>query len=106
MSDLATQGEVSKRDLARGRNLKIAAITSPVVLAGVPTIVFLILTLAFGYAPPIAITIFFLGVLITFAGFVLGLGLTGFFVYRRATWSKELRERVAARGIRAEEVDW
>jgi hypothetical protein len=106
MSDLATQAEITPRDLARGRNLKIAAVVSPIVLGGTPAILFLVLTVLFGYTPPVAVTIFFLGLIVTLAGFVGGLGLTGYFVYRHANWSRELRERIAARGIRAEEVDW
>jgi hypothetical protein len=106
MSDLAGPNDITKRDLARGRNLKIAAVAAPPVLAGAPFLLFLALTLIFGSTPPIAATFFFLGLILTVIGFVLGLGLSGFFIYRRANWSRELRERMAARGVRAEEVDW
>src|SRR5262245_35006676 len=106
MSDLAAPNEISKRDLARGRNLRIAAITTPPVLAGIPFLIFLALTFIFGSTPPIAATFFFLGLILSVIGFGLGLGLSGFFLYRRSNWSRELRERMAARGIRAEEVDW
>ena len=106
MSDLAEQNEITRRDLARGRNLKIAAIASPPVLATIPFVIFLLLTLVLGSTPPIAATFFFLGLIFTVIGFVLGLALSGFFIYRRSSWSYELRERIAARGIRAEEIDW
>jgi len=106
MSDLATQGDITKRDLARGRNLAIGAAAAPVVFGGVPIVVTLLLTLLLGATPPIAASIFFLGLIITVISFVGGLGLSGFFLYRRSRWSHELRERMAARGVRAEEVDW
>src|SRR5262249_34668404 len=53
-----------------------------------------------------AATIFFLGLILTIAGFVTGLALSGFFLYRHSNWSYEMRERIAARGVRAEEVDF
>ena len=106
MSDLATQGDITKRDLARGRNLAMGAAAAPVVFGGVPIVVTLILTLLLGTTPPIAASIFFLGLIVTVISFIGGLGLSGFFLYRRSRWSHELRERMAARGVRAEEVDW
>src|SRR5262245_42235943 len=106
MSNLATHDDISQRDLARGRNLRLAAISSPVVLSGVPAVLFLALTLIFGSTPPVAATIFFLGLILTIAGFVTGLALSGFFLYRHSNWSYEMRERIAARGVRAEEVDF
>jgi len=106
MSDLQSRGDITRRELTRGTRLKAAAIASPVVLASVPAILFTILFILFGSAPPVAVSIFFLGVLFTILGLVVGLGLTGFFAYRHSNWKRELRERMAARGIRAEEVDW
>jgi hypothetical protein len=106
MNDLPARYEVSQRDLARGRNLRIAAWTAPMVLAGVPAVVFLILTFLLGTTPPAAAAIFFLGLILTVLGFVIGLGLSGFFAYRLSNWTKEMRERIAADGIRAEEIDW
>ena len=98
--------EISKRDFARGRNLKIAAISAPFVLAGVPALVFLMLMFVFGSTPPIAATFFFIGLILTIIGFIVGLGFSAFFAYRHSTWSKDMRERIAADGIRAEEIDW
>jgi hypothetical protein len=106
MNDLPARYDIPKREMTRGRRLKAAAVAAPVVLAGVPAIVFTVLCLLFGTAPPAAISLFFFGVLFTVVGFVLGLVLSGFFLYRQRQWSNELRERIAARGIRAEELDW
>ena len=106
MEEIVSKYDIPKRDLARGRNLKIAAVSAPIVLAGVPAAVFLLLFFVFGSTPPVAATIFFIGLILTIVGFVLGLGLTGFFAIRHSRWTKEMRERIAADGIKAEEIDW
>ena len=106
MSDLPERSDITKRELARGRRLKTAAVAAPIVLAGVPALLFGTLFVLFGVTPPAAATFLFLGIIFTILGFILGLGLSGFFAYRHSSWSQEMRERMAARGIRAEEVNW
>ena len=106
MEAIQSKYDISKRDLARGRNLKIAAVSAPFVLAGVPAIIFFLLMMVFGGTPPVAATFFFLGLILTVIGFIVGLGFSGFFAYRHANWTREMRERIAADGIKAEEVDW
>ena len=106
MNSLELQSQLTKADLAKGRRLKAAAVASPIVLAGIPAVIFTVLFFIFGVTPPLAATFFFLGLILAAIGFVAGLGLSGFFIYRNAVWTNELRERIAARGIRAEEVDW
>lgn len=106
MRNLPERSDIPKRELTRGRRLKTAAVAAPIVLAGVPAVAFTVLFFLFGVNPPLAATFFFLGLLFTILGFVLGVGFSGFFAYRHAGWSREMRERMAARGIRAEEVDW
>ena len=96
--------DLTKKDLAKGRNLKIAAWSAPILLGGLPAIIFLLLLFIFGSTPPVAATIFFLGLIISLIGFVVGLGLSGFFVYRHGNWTHEMRERIAADGIKAEEI--
>jgi hypothetical protein len=106
MDEIVSKYDVSKRDLARGRNLKIAAVSAPLVLSGVPAILFLLLTFLLGSTPPVAATFFFIGLILSIVGFVVGLGLTGFYAYRHSVWTQEMRERIAADGIKAEEIDW
>lgn len=106
MNDLPSRYDISPRELARGRNLRIAAWTAPFLLAGVPAIVFAILFILFTSTPPAAAAVFFFGLILTVLGFVIGLGLSGFFAYRLSHWTKDMRERIAADGIRAEEIDW
>ncbi|HEX3100370.1 MAG TPA: hypothetical protein VHQ01_01185 [Pyrinomonadaceae bacterium] len=104
--EIAPRGEISKRDLAKGRNLAIAAVTSPLVLAGVPAVVSLLLLLIFSWTPPVAATIFFFGLLLTIVCAVVGVSLSGFFLFRRSAWTRDMRERIAANGIKAEEISW
>ena len=106
MDEIVSKYDISKRELARGRNLKIAAVSAPLVLPAVPAILFLFLMFVFGATPPLAATIFFIGLVLTVLGFVIGLGLAGFFAYRHSTWTKDMRERIAADGIKAEEIEW
>lgn len=106
MNDLASKYDVPARDLAKGRNLKIAAVAAPIALSIVPAIVFLVLFFIAAVSPPAAATILFLGVLFTVIGFVTGLILSAFFAYRHSNWTKEMRERIAADGIKAEEIGW
>ena len=106
MDERLSKYDVTARELARGRNLKIAAWASPFVLTGVPAIVTLALTFLAGSSPPLAATIFFLGMLVTLVMFLASLGMSGFFGYRYGRWKEETRERMAADGIKAEEVDW
>ena len=106
MDNAVTKYDVTKRELARGRNLKIGAWTAPILLTGVPAVVFTTLAFIFGTTPPAAFTLFMLGIILTSIGFVAGLALTGFFLYRHSNWTKEMREKIAADGIKAEEIDW
>jgi len=104
--EIAPRGEISKRDLAKGRNLAIASVASPLVLAGVPAIFSLLLLLIFSWTPPFAATIFFFGLLLTIVCAVVGVSLSGFFLFRRSAWTRDMRERIAANGIKAEEISW
>lgn len=106
MDELVSKYDLSKRELARGRNLKIAAVSAPIVLPAIPALIFLTLMFVFGSTPPVAATFFFIGLILTILGFVVGLGLAGFFAFRHANWTKEMREKIAADGIKAGEVDW
>ncbi|CAN5789155.1 hypothetical protein BH20ACI4_BH20ACI4_12550 [soil metagenome] len=102
MNELEPRYEVTKKDLAQGRRMKIVAWTAPFALSFVPFFLFLILFLLFGSSPPI----FFLGVISGIIGFVIGLILSAFFAYRYNEWLKKIRDRIAIDGIRADEIEW
>jgi hypothetical protein len=106
MDEITLRYDVTPRDLARGRNLKIGMWTAPFVLGGVPASIFFVLMFIFGVTPPAAAVFFFFAIITGIVGFAAGLGLSGFLAYRRNNWTKRMRERIAADGIRAEELEW
>jgi hypothetical protein len=93
-------------ELAYGQKLKIGAIAAPLLLTILPAVVTLLLMLLAASGPPIAAMIFFLGVIATIFGFILGIIVTAILAHRWSIWTKEMRERIAADGIRAEEIGW
>jgi len=106
MNEIELRYDVTKRDLAKGRNLLIGAWTAPFVLSSLPAGLFFALMLIFGSTPPVAVIFLFLAVITGVLGLAIGLGLSGYFAYRRSEWTKEMRERIAADGIKAEEIEW
>ena len=106
MSDIVPTTEVTKRDLARGRNLRIAGITAPIALTVLPLTVFLILTAIFAGTPTVVISTIFFGAVATVLGLLIGLGLSAFFFVKHQRWSAEMRERIAIGGIGANEIEW
>ncbi|NOT49119.1 MAG: hypothetical protein HOP17_15415 [Acidobacteria bacterium] len=106
MDEFVSKYEVTGRDLARGRNLRIAAVAAPLMLTVIPAVLFTVLAFLFGATPPAAFTLFVFGMILTAIGFIAGMALSGFFLYRRSNWTREMREKIAADGIKAEEVDW
>ena len=106
MSDLVRSGEITKADLARGRNLKIVGISSPVVLTAVPFLAFFLITVLLSTSPAFAISSLFIGFVLSVIGLVIGLGISAFTFYRHQEWTRQMRERIAASGIGADEIDW
>jgi hypothetical protein len=98
--------EIDQKELRRGRRLAVAAGASPLLLGGVPLVLTFLLVLLIGAAPPASAAMLFGGLIIAAIGLFIGLGLTAFFLQRRSTWTKEMRERIAADGIKASEIDW
>lgn len=106
MADIELFYDVTKKDLARGRNLLIGIWTAPLITSGVPAAILLVLMFIFGTAPPIAAVFFFFAVLAAVLGLAVGLGISGLLAYRRNAWTRQMRERIAADGIRAQEIEW
>jgi hypothetical protein len=106
MEEGLSKYEVTGRELARGRNLKAAALLTPVILTGLPAITTFLLVFFFAASPPAAATFLFLGLIITALAFVASLALSGFFAFRYSRWKDVTRERIAADGIKAEEIEW
>ncbi|MEO6588923.1 MAG: hypothetical protein ABIP06_06300 [Pyrinomonadaceae bacterium] len=106
MKEIQLRNDVTKKDLAKGRRMKITALTAPLALSIVPFLLFFILFLLLGSTPPAAATFFFLGIISTIAGFIIGLIVSGIFAYKYNEWMKTIRDRMAIDGIKAEEVKW
>ncbi len=98
--------EITKAELGRGKKLAVGAVAAPIALTAIPGAVTFLLMLLAAAEPPVAVVIFFVGMILTALGFLSGLIISGVLFGRRARWTKELRERIAADGIRAEELDW
>jgi uncharacterized membrane protein YccC len=106
MSELTSKYDISPREFARGRNLKMAAWLSPAVLSIPVAVITFVGVFLLAGSPPVAATMLFLGLVATVIGLFIGLVLSGVFAYRYSNWKDVMRERIAADGIKAEEVDW
>jgi uncharacterized membrane protein YgaE (UPF0421/DUF939 family) len=106
MNDLISPYDIPKSEMRRGRQLQTRAIAAPVVFTLVPAIFFTLLVVIFGTAPPAAVTLIFFGFIATLIGFLIGLIISGTLLFQRSKWTKEIRERMAADGIKANEIDW
>ena len=98
--------DITPTDLKRGRRLKIGAVAAPVVLTIIPAVLTFILVLLAATGPPAAAVFLFFGVVATVIGFVSGIVIAAILAGRRSAWTREMRERIAADGIRAEEINW
>ena len=101
MNELESRYDVTKKDLAKGKRMKIAAWTAPVLLSILPFLLFFIPFLLFDSIP-----LFFFAIISAVIGLIIGLIVSGVLAYRYSIWTKMMRERIAADGIKAEEVHW
>jgi len=106
VDEAVSKYDITPREMARGRNLRAAMWLAPAILTVLPIIITVVLFVLLAASPPAGITILFLGFILTLIGFVKGLILSAFFGYRYSRWKDVIREKMAADGIRAEELDW
>jgi len=98
--------EIVLRDQTRGKKLVIGAVAAPLLLTLTPAIITFILLMLSAGGPPVAAVILFVGIIATVLGLLTGSIVAGVLLQKRSTWTKALKESIAARGIRAEEVVW
>lgn len=98
--------DITPAELNRGKRLAIGGVAAPILLTTVPAVVTLLLVLLSSGGPPVAAVIFFIGMIVTAIGFLAGLVISGVLFARRSRWTNDMRERIAADGIRAEEIEW
>lgn len=98
--------EITAADLERGRKLKTGAIAAPVAFTLVPAAITLALVFLSSAVPAVNVVILFVGIIATVIGLITGLVISGVLLQKRSVWTKDIRERMAAVGIRAEEIGW
>ena len=98
--------DITPSDLAKGRKLKLGAIAAPVVLTLTPAIITFLLLLLAASGPPVAAVILFAGIVSTVIGFLIGVVTSAILLQKNNVWTKEMRDRIAADGIKAEEIEW
>jgi hypothetical protein len=98
--------DITPADLSRGKKLKIGAVAAPFGFTLVPAGVTLLLLLLAASSPPVAAVILFVGIIATVLGLITGLTISAVLLQKNSVWTKEMRERIAADGIKAEEIEW
>lgn len=97
---------ITDADIRRGKRLKAGAIAAPLVMPVLPAVITFLLMLLVASGPPAAAVILFVGVIATAIAFAIGLSISFILARRHSRWANELRERIAAYGIRAEDIHW
>ena len=90
----------------KGRRQLAGALTAPVVFAAIPAGLTLAAFLVAAATPPTAAVILFFGLIATILSFLAGLGTGGYLLYRRKELYDSVRQRLAAKGIRASDIEW
>ena len=98
--------EITRSDLKRASRLKAGAIAAPIIFTVIPAAITLVLMLIVAGGPSTAVIILFGGIVATILGFLTGIVTTAVLAKRRSGLLTEMKERMAARGIRADEIDW
>lgn len=98
--------EITPSDLARGKKLKLGAIAAPVILTLLPALLTMLMLFLVVFGTPAAIIVLTGGVIATIIGFLIGISISVILARKRSIWTREMRERIAASGIKAEEIEW
>lgn len=98
--------EITKADLAKRQRLMTGAVAAPVILTLLPAILTILAVLIASTGPPVAAVMLFAGLVLTVIGFLAGATISALLLKRRSDWTAEMRERIAADGIHANEIDW
>jgi hypothetical protein len=97
--------EITTRDASKRKKLLAGAVAAPLVGTLIPATISTIL-LFMTSSPPMAAVALFVGVIATVIGLLIGVAVMAALLHRRSTWTRQMRDRIAADGIKAEEIDW
>ena len=98
--------DIQPSELRKGRRYKIGAAVAPVLLPVIPAAITFVLLLLAASGPPAAAVILFAGIVSTVLALLTGIIISAVLIKKNSDWTKEMRERIAADGIRAEEIEW
>lgn len=104
MNELEPRYEITRKDLAKNKALKIGAWAAPLVFSIIPAIIFFAFSL-FSSGATTAMFVFF-SLIALVVGFIFGLIVSGSLMFYRSRWMAKVRERLAVDGIKADEVEW
>lgn len=105
MRELQPGYEITRKDIAKDKILKIGAWSLPFILSIIPGLISFIFFLLTTETTTAAVWLF-LTIASFIGGFVVGLGISGGLMFYRSRWLTEVRERLAVDGIKAQEVEW
>ncbi len=106
MSESIIPIETSGREILKDKVLKTSIFALPAVFSIIPAFIFFLLSLFYSGSASWAVTLFFLSIASLIVGFFVGLGASAGVAFYRSRWLANLRERVSANGIDAEDVRW
>jgi hypothetical protein len=106
MESTTTSYELTKRDRATALALKWGPWLAPVLLSLPLPLVFVLLLFLSASNPAAAVSFLFFAALTFGIGLVAGIALAIFMLVYRNTWLKNLRDRLAVDGVKANELDW
>jgi len=105
MKELQPGYEITRKDVAKDKFLKLGAWSFPFLMPIIPAAIFFFLFLM-ASAPAQSAVWFFLLIASLIGGFIFGLLISGGLMFYRSRWLAQVRERLAVDGIKAEEVEW
>jgi hypothetical protein len=105
MKELQPGYEITRKDVAKDKFLKLGAWSFPFLLPVIPAALFFFIFLMTTLPAQAAVWLF-LTIASLIGGFVVGLAISGGLMFYRSRWLAEIRERLAVDGIKAEEVEW
>jgi hypothetical protein len=98
--------DIQPSELKKGRRYKIGAAAAPVLLPVIPAAITFVLLLLAASGPPAAAVILFVGIVSTILALLTGIIISAVLLKKNSDWTKQMRERIAADGIRAGEIEW